>query len=99
LDRDSLSYQIIVDWVIAEHKSQGFFQTTVGQNRFENVWVFSNGGSSANKTAPRLKISSGLERPQMRNSGGLAQKLMSHRPARSIIANGRITPIQDDAPA
>jgi N-acetylglucosamine malate deacetylase 2 len=25
--RESLSYQIVVDWVIAEHKSQGLFQT------------------------------------------------------------------------
>jgi N-acetylglucosamine malate deacetylase 2 len=52
--KDSLSYQIIVDWVIAEHKSQGLFQTTVEQNRFENFWVFSSGGSSANKTAAAL---------------------------------------------
>ena len=49
--RDSLSYQIVADWVIAEHKSQGLFQTTVGQNRYENFWVFSNGGNTANKTA------------------------------------------------
>jgi LmbE family N-acetylglucosaminyl deacetylase len=47
--RNSLSYQIVVDWVIAEHKSQGLFQTTYGQNRFENFWVFSIGGSSSNK--------------------------------------------------
>lgn len=52
--RDSLSYQIVVNWVIAEHKSQGLFQTTVGQNRFENFWVFSNGNSSANKTVSAL---------------------------------------------
>lgn len=49
--RNSLSYQIVVDWVIAEHKSQGLFQTTVGQNRFENFWVFSIGGNSSNKKA------------------------------------------------
>jgi LmbE family N-acetylglucosaminyl deacetylase len=58
--RHSLSYQIVLDWVIAEHKSQGLFQTTVGQNRYENFWVFSNGGSTANKTASAFfkKISS-----------------------------------------
>jgi LmbE family N-acetylglucosaminyl deacetylase len=48
---NSLSYQIVVDWVIAEHKSQGLFQTTYGQNRFENFWVFSVGGSPSNKRA------------------------------------------------
>lgn len=36
----SLSYQIVVDWVIAEHKSQGLFQTKCLQDRFENFWVF-----------------------------------------------------------
>lgn len=36
----SLSYQIIVDWVIAEHKSQGLFQTKCLQDRYENFWVF-----------------------------------------------------------
>ena len=50
--RNTLSYQIIVDWVIAEHKSQGLFQTTFGQNRFENFWVFSGSNSAAvNKAA------------------------------------------------
>ena len=32
--RESLSYQIVVDWVIAEHKSQGLFQTRCQQDRF-----------------------------------------------------------------
>jgi N-acetylglucosamine malate deacetylase 2 len=38
--QESLSYQIIVDWVIAEHKSQGLFQTRCLQDRFENFWLF-----------------------------------------------------------
>ena len=38
--RNSLTYQIVVNWVIAEHKSQGLFQTRYGQNRFENFWTF-----------------------------------------------------------
>jgi N-acetylglucosamine malate deacetylase 2 len=37
----SLSYQIVVDWVIAEHKSQGLFQTKCLQDRYENFWIFS----------------------------------------------------------
>jgi N-acetylglucosamine malate deacetylase 2 len=44
---NSLSYAIVVDWVIAEHKSQGLFQTKSGQDRFENFWVFALGGDSA----------------------------------------------------
>ena len=48
----SLSYQIVVDWVIAEHKSQGLFQTKCLQDRFENFWVFKTIVSSAvDKTA------------------------------------------------
>jgi N-acetylglucosamine malate deacetylase 2 len=38
--QQSLSYQIVVDWVIAEHKSQGLFQTKCLQDRFENFWIF-----------------------------------------------------------
>jgi N-acetylglucosamine malate deacetylase 2 len=50
--RDSLSYEIVVDWVIAEHKSQGLFQTKCGQDRFENFWVFAlSGGAGANQAA------------------------------------------------
>jgi LmbE family N-acetylglucosaminyl deacetylase len=52
--KDSLSYRIVVDWVIAEHKSQGLFQTTVGQNRFENFWVFSSGDIPASGAASAL---------------------------------------------
>ena len=44
---DSLSYEIVVDWVIAEHKSQGLFQTKCGQDRYENFWVFALGGNDA----------------------------------------------------
>ena len=38
--QESLSYQIVVDWVIAEHKSQGLFQTRCQQDRFESFWLF-----------------------------------------------------------
>ncbi len=43
----SLSYQIVVGWVIAEHKSQGLFQTRCRQDRFENFWLFTVNRSSA----------------------------------------------------
>jgi LmbE family N-acetylglucosaminyl deacetylase len=37
---DSLTYQIVVDWVIAEHKSQGLFQNRCRQDRYEDFWTF-----------------------------------------------------------
>jgi N-acetylglucosamine malate deacetylase 2 len=52
--RNSLSYEIVVDWVIAEHKSQGLFQTKCGQDRFENFWVFALSGSSGAKRTEAL---------------------------------------------
>ena len=38
--RDALSYQIIANWVIAEHKSQGLYQTAMGKGAFEDFEVF-----------------------------------------------------------
>jgi hypothetical protein len=52
--RESLSYQIVVNWVIAEHKSQGLFQTRCQQDRFENFWLFSVNRSSAASEAASL---------------------------------------------
>jgi N-acetylglucosamine malate deacetylase 2 len=51
---ESLSYQIVVDWVIAEHKSQGLFQTRCQQDRFERFWLFSVNRSSAKGEAASL---------------------------------------------
>jgi len=54
--RNALSYEIVVNWVIAEHKSQGLFQTKYGQDRFENFWVFAlNGESSLSRTTAFFK--------------------------------------------
>jgi N-acetylglucosamine malate deacetylase 2 len=50
----SLSYQIVVDWVIAEHKSQGLFQTRCQQDRFESFWLFALNRNSAFSDAARL---------------------------------------------
>jgi LmbE family N-acetylglucosaminyl deacetylase len=36
----ALSYQIIANWVIAEHKSQGLFQTDCGRHDAEHFWAF-----------------------------------------------------------
>jgi N-acetylglucosamine malate deacetylase 2 len=50
----SLSYQIVVDWVIAEHKSQGLFQTRCQQDRFENFWLFTLNRNAAADAAESL---------------------------------------------
>jgi LmbE family N-acetylglucosaminyl deacetylase len=36
---DALNYQIVVNWVIAEHKSQGLFQRDCGRHDLEEFWV------------------------------------------------------------
>jgi LmbE family N-acetylglucosaminyl deacetylase len=45
--RDALNYQIVVNWVIAEHKSQGLFQKENGAHRFEQFWLFQASGDGA----------------------------------------------------
>ncbi len=45
----ALNYQIVVNWVIAEHKSQGLFQTDCGKYDVEQFWAFAISGN-----APRL---------------------------------------------
>jgi LmbE family N-acetylglucosaminyl deacetylase len=45
--RGALNYQIVVDWVIAEHKSQGLFQTESGKNDAEVFWLFDASGPDA----------------------------------------------------
>jgi N-acetylglucosamine malate deacetylase 2 len=37
--QNALSYQIVVNWMIAEHKSQGLLQTMDNKNPKEYVWV------------------------------------------------------------
>lgn len=38
--RDALDYKIIVNWLIAEHKSQGTMQLLMNQGDLENFWYF-----------------------------------------------------------
>jgi len=45
--RESLNYQIVANWLIAEHKSQGLFQKDFGQHRFEQFWLFAASGETA----------------------------------------------------
>jgi hypothetical protein len=51
---DALSYEIVVNWMIAEHKSQGLFQTECGQYSSENFWVFRVSGAQAWERAERM---------------------------------------------
>ena len=39
-NQPALSYQIVANWVIAEHKSQGLFQTDSGKHDAERFWAF-----------------------------------------------------------
>jgi LmbE family N-acetylglucosaminyl deacetylase len=50
----ALNYNIIVNWVIAEHKSQGLFQTDCGKHTREQFWLFDISGDTARDTATRL---------------------------------------------
>jgi LmbE family N-acetylglucosaminyl deacetylase len=52
--RDALNYQIVVNWVIAEHKSQGLFQTDYGRHEVERFWLFRGSGEDASNRTARL---------------------------------------------
>jgi LmbE family N-acetylglucosaminyl deacetylase len=52
--RDALNYQIVVNWFIAEHKSQGLFQTDSGKHQFEQFWLFEASGRDADSRAREL---------------------------------------------
>jgi LmbE family N-acetylglucosaminyl deacetylase len=42
----SLNYSIVVNWVIAEHKSQGLFQLENGRRNHEHFWLFAAAGKA-----------------------------------------------------
>jgi LmbE family N-acetylglucosaminyl deacetylase len=52
--QNTLSYQIVVNWVIAEHKSQGLFQTDYGRHELEEFWLFAVSGRDAPARAENL---------------------------------------------
>jgi N-acetylglucosamine malate deacetylase 2 len=45
--QNALRYDIVVQWVIAEHKSQGMFQNDVGKHDVEHFWRFAVGPKDA----------------------------------------------------
>jgi hypothetical protein len=52
--KDSLDYQIIVNWEIAAHKSQGLFQTAMGRGDREEFVVLESGAESEAARAAAL---------------------------------------------
>ena len=50
-----LDYQIVVNWVIAEHKSQGLFQMDSGKHDLEEFWLFEISGANAISRAGKLR--------------------------------------------
>jgi len=52
--QNSLSYQIVVNWMIAEHKSQGLLQTMVNKDPKEYMWVDVDSAQDALAAANRL---------------------------------------------
>lgn len=58
--KDALSYKIIVNWEIAEHKSQGTMQLAMNQGDLEQFWYFSMNGlagvEKCNQFFERLKF-------------------------------------------
>jgi N-acetylglucosamine malate deacetylase 2 len=52
---DLLNYQIVANWLIAEHKSQGLFQRDSGQHRFEQFWLFAASGETASQHLSQLR--------------------------------------------
>jgi LmbE family N-acetylglucosaminyl deacetylase len=51
---DALRYDIVVNWVIAEHKSQGMFQNDLGKHDVEQFWRFAVGPEDASARTAAL---------------------------------------------
>jgi LmbE family N-acetylglucosaminyl deacetylase len=52
--QSALRYEIVVHWVISEHKSQGMFQNDVGRHDVERFWLLAEGPPGARERALRL---------------------------------------------
>jgi LmbE family N-acetylglucosaminyl deacetylase len=53
-DQPSLNYNVVVNWAIAEHKSQGLFPMEAGRHAFENCWLFDTDTPNATQKADDL---------------------------------------------
>jgi LmbE family N-acetylglucosaminyl deacetylase len=61
--RQSLDYQIVTNWLIAEHKTQGLFQTDYNRHGFEQFWLLAESGDAAAHTLSELQVSFQTTRP------------------------------------
>ncbi|HYP05718.1 MAG TPA: PIG-L family deacetylase [Bryobacteraceae bacterium] len=50
----SMTYHVVVNWVIAAHKSQGLFQMDAGKHHDEQFWILATGTSEATAHADQL---------------------------------------------
>jgi hypothetical protein len=50
----ALNYQVVVNWIIAEHKSQGLFQSDYGRHQTEQFWLFAIGSRETGGRFPEL---------------------------------------------
>jgi len=64
-----LNYGIVVNWVIAEHKSQGLFQTDAGKDDQECFWVFAIDGPEGATAADQLFKALNAHLPSTADSG------------------------------
>jgi hypothetical protein len=71
--RDALSYQIVANWAIAEHKSQGLFQMDAGRHDLERFWRFEASVSGSQEAADQL-----FERGGPTRGNAAAQGVGSH---------------------
>jgi LmbE family N-acetylglucosaminyl deacetylase len=53
--KHALDYQIVVNWVIAEHKSQGLFQMDSGKYDLEQFWLFEVSGGDTRQRLEELR--------------------------------------------
>jgi LmbE family N-acetylglucosaminyl deacetylase len=51
---DALNYEIIANWVIAAHKSQGLFQMDAGRHDVERFWRFEASGKHSEESGRQL---------------------------------------------
>jgi hypothetical protein len=56
----ALDYQIVVDWMIAEHKTQGLLQTMCGKDPKEYAWIDLASGPHSQAVADSLFRTLGL---------------------------------------
>ena len=62
--KNALNYKIIVNWEIAEHKSQGSMQTYMGRGDYENFWYFDMNGDAGKEKTLKLFEALKTSRPK-----------------------------------